>query len=248
VSPAVTLLVAALMRDKAVAGCARDSGKTPQAYVASAFELSNVPLHTGERMTVAVATDPCTALGQSTRIMIFERLPAGYRRVLDDVTLPSAHDVSSDGTVTLPTHDSMEVMFEATYVWNGTAYVFSGPRSHRYDVALGERRPAEIRVAFHRGAYATTLSGNVAYNFGDEYVFEAHAGQKLTIDLTKYDARRTSISLYYRDEISAIAEIRGTAGWSGTLPKTGTYHLLIDGTDESDDTQRSTYAIRVAIY
>jgi hypothetical protein len=248
VSPAVTLLVAALMRDKAVAGCARDSGKTPQAYVASAFELSNLTLHTGERMTVAVATDPCMALGQSTRIMIFERLPASYRRVLADVTVPGLQSVSTDGTATLPTHDSMEVMFEATYVWNGTAYVFSGPRSHRYDVALGERRPAEVPVAFAPGAHATTLSGNVTYNFGDEYLFNARTGQKLTIALTKWDARRASLSLYYRDSTSAIAEIRTTAGWSGTLPKTGTYHLFIDGTDESDDTRRSPYAIRLAIY
>ncbi len=55
-SPAVTLLVG-------------DSGKTPQAYVASAFELSNVTLHTGERMTVANATDPCMALARA-RAMI----------------------------------------------------------------------------------------------------------------------------------------------------------------------------------
>ena len=54
------------MRDKAVAGCAR---QTPQAYVASAFELSNVTLHTGERMTVAIATDPCVALARA-RAMI----------------------------------------------------------------------------------------------------------------------------------------------------------------------------------
>jgi hypothetical protein len=242
------LLATALLRDSAVAGCARDAGKTPQAYVAGAFDFSNVTLHGGERMTVAVATDPCLALGQSTRIMIFQRTTNGYRRVLDDVTVPGLQSVSADGTATLPTHDSMEVMFEETYVWNGTAYVFSGPRSHRYDVALGERRPAEIPITFAPGVYATTLSGNVAYNFGDEYVFEARAGQKLTTALTKWDARRTSLSLYYGDDDSAIAEVRTTAGWSGTLPKTGTYHLFIDGTDECDDTRRFAYTVRLTIH
>jgi hypothetical protein len=241
------LLTSALMRDTAVAGCARDAGKTSQAFVASAFDFSSVTLRRGERMTVAVATDPCLALGQSTRIMIFQRTINGYRRVLNDVTVPGLQSIGTDGTATLPTHDSMEVMFEATYVWNGMAYVFSGPRSHRYDVALDERRPAEIPVTFARGGYATTLLGNVAYNFGDEYVFRARAGQKLTIALTKYAGTYPSISLYYGDDISAVAEIR-TAGWSGTLPKTGPYHLLIDGTDESDDTRRFTYAIRLAIH
>jgi hypothetical protein len=233
------------MRDTAVADCARDSAKPPQAYVANAFDFTALTLRDGARMTVAAATDPCLALGQSTRIMIFERTSAGYRRVLNDVSVPGLQSVSGDGTVTLPTHDSMEVMFEATYVWNGRAYVFSGPRSHRYDLALDERRPAEIPVTLVPGAYATTLSGNVAYNFGDEYVFEARAGQKLTIHLTKYAGTHPSISLYYRDDISAIAEIRTTSGWSGTLPKTGTYRLFVDGTDESDATRRSTYTIRL---
>jgi hypothetical protein len=73
------LLTSALVRDSAVAGCAHDSAKTPPAYVASAFDFSNVTLRNGERMTVAVATDLCLALGQSTRIMIFERTSAGYR-------------------------------------------------------------------------------------------------------------------------------------------------------------------------
>jgi hypothetical protein len=241
------LLTSALMRDNAVAGCARDAGKTPQTYVASAFDFSSVTLRSGERMTVAIAIDPCLALGQSTRIMIFQHTTNGYRRVLSDVTVPGLQSVGTDGTATLPTHDSMEVMFEATYVWNGTAYVFSGPRSHRYDVALGERRPAEIPITFAPGAYATTLSGNVAYNFGDEYVFEARAGQKLTIAPTTWDARRTSLSLYYGNDISALAEIRAAGGWSGTLQKTGTYRLFIDGTDESDDTRRTVYAIRLTI-
>ncbi len=216
--------------------------------MASAFDFSSVTLRRGERMTVAVATDPCLALGQSTRIMIFQRTTDGYRRVLNDVAVPGLQSVGTDGTATLATHDSMEVMFEAEYVWNGTAYVFSGARSHRYDVALDERRPAEIPVAFAPGAYSATLSGNVAYNFGDEYVFEARAGQRLTIALTKFDGRRTSLSLYYGDDISAIAEIRTTAGWNGTLPKTGTYRLFVDGTDASDDTQRTTYTIRLAIH
>ena len=85
---AIALLSIALMRDKTVAACARDSGKASQAYVLGAFDLHDVTLHGGERMTVAVATDPCLALGQSTPIMIFERVPDGYRRVLDDVTIP----------------------------------------------------------------------------------------------------------------------------------------------------------------
>jgi len=198
-------------------------------------------------MTVAIATDPCLGLGQSTRIFIYERTAGGYRRVLDDVTLPSLADISPDGTVTLPTHESIDVIFEATYVWNGTKYAFSGPRSHRYDVGLDQRRPYELPVRFAPGTSATTLSGSVAYTFGDDYVFQARAGQTVTIELTKHSGRRPFISLYYGDEISSLAELFDTDRWSGQLLKTGTYNLLISGQEESDETRLSTYTIRLAI-
>jgi hypothetical protein len=240
-------LVAALMHDAHVNGCAKSAGKPARAYVAQAFDLRNVTLRTGERMTVAVATDFCLMLGQSTRIFIYERTAGGYRRVLDDVTMPSAANVSSDGTVMLPTHESMDVIFEATYVWNGTTYAFSGPQSHRYDVALGQRRPYEVQVRFAPGTWATTLSGSVAYNFGDGYVFEARAGQRLTIELTGHTGRHPFISLYYGSETSSLAELFDTDRWSGELRKTGAYHLFISGKSESDETRLSTYALRLAI-
>lgn len=242
-------LTAALMRDKDVAGCARDSAKTSQTYVATAFDLRNLTLRGGERMTVAVAKDPCLALGQSTRIMIFEHTADGYRRVLNEVTLPDLDQVETDGTVMLPTHESVGVIFEGVYVWNGAAYAFSASRSHIYDVALSERKPYQVPVRFAPGTSTATLSGYVALNFGDEYVFEARAGQNLTIALAKYSGRRPSISLYYGSDISILADIPGaTGGWSGTLPRTGSYHLFVDGTDESDGTRRTTYAINLTIH
>lgn len=240
-------LVAALMRDAHVNECANSAGKPARAYVASAFDLRNVTLRTSERMTVAVATDFCLMLGQSTRIFIYERTAGGYRRVLDNLTIPSAANVSSDGTVMLPTHESMDVIFEATYVWNGTTYAFSGPQSHRYDVALGERRPYETPVRFAPGTSATTLSGSVAHTFGDDYVFEARAGQRLTIELTRHTGRHPFISLYYGSGISSLAELSDTDRWSGELPRTGAYHLLISGSSESDETRLSTYEMRLTI-
>ena len=63
-----------------------------------------------------------------------------------------------------------------------------------YDVALGQSKPYEVPVRFARGASSTTLSGSVAYNFGDEYIFEARAGQRAMIELAKYTGRRPGIS------------------------------------------------------
>ena len=199
-------------------------------------------------MTAAIATDPCLALGQSTRIIIYQRVDAGYRRVLDAVTLPAFAQVNADGTAVLPTHDSVEVIFESTFVWNGARYVFSPTRSHRYDVALGERRPYEVPVRFAPGTTGATLSGSVAYNFGDAYVFEARAGQRISIALaSEAGARPPGVSLEYDDAISSLVEFRGAKAWTQTLTKGGTYSLFVFGTDERDEYRRSRYTLRLDI-
>lgn len=240
-------LVAELIQDKSVAACAGQAGTSSNAYVARAFDLRLVTLRSGEQMAVLVATDPCLALGQSTRIMIFQKTPQRYRRVLNEVTLPEFGQVRSDGTVTLPTHESMDVIFEATYVWNGTTYAFAPLRSHRYDVALNQRRPYEVPVHFARGASAATLSGSVAYDFGDTYVFEAMAGQTVTIEPTAHTARPPRIALYYDDDIASLGEVDNNTKWSGKLKRSGTYRLLLSGSDESNEAALSQYTIRLSI-
>jgi hypothetical protein len=245
---AAPVLITAIVQDKDVSACAKQSGKPVQLYVRGAFDLRYVRLRSGEQMSVATATDPCLSLGQSTRIMIFLATRQGYRRVLNEVTLPGLAQVGADGTVTLPTHESMEVIFEASYIWNGAKYIFAPLQSHRYDVALGERRPYEVSVRLVRGAAAVTLSGSVAYNFGDDYVFYAIAGETLTIELAKYSGMVPRVTLYYRDELSSVAETDTRGRWSGRLRKAGTYHLLVSGADEAAESRRSRYVIRLAIY
>ena len=199
-------------------------------------------------MTAAIATDPCMALGQSTRIMIFERIAGQYRRVLAELTLPGTAQLNANGTVILATHESMAVIFEAAYAWNGSSYAFSARQSHRYDVALSERKPYEVPVRFTPGATATTLTGSVAYNFGDEYSFEARGGQRLTIELLSHSGDRPPrITLYYKDETSSLAELSGTNRWSGKLPKNGTYHLFVSGQDDRDETRKTRYRLRLTI-
>ena len=237
-------LVAAMMADAQVAACAAEANKPAQAYIPQAFSLRNVTLHSGERMTVAVATDECMFLGQSSRIMIFEHATVGYRRVLDGVTLADFVHVSGDGTVVLPTHETMETIFEAAYVWDGKTYVFSAPRSHIYDVPLSQRRPYEVPVRFAPGAFSTTLSGSVALNFGQQYIIQARAGQTMMIELTKYTGHSPIISLSYGKR--TLAELDADR-WIGALPLTGAYQLIVLGSGEPDATLVSTYAIRLEI-
>jgi hypothetical protein len=236
--------VAAMMSDAGVAACAGGAGKTAQAYVNEAFNLHHLTLRGGERMTVAVAKDGCMSLGQSSRVMIFERTVGGYRRVLDGVSLPDAVDAREDGTIVLPTHSTFETIFEAAYLWNGTTYAFSPLRSHVYDVPLDERKPYEVTVRFAPGAFATTLSGGVARNFGQRYVFYARAGQAMTLELINHAGRLPKIFLSLGERDLAVG---GANGWTRKLPQSGLYALTALGADESDATVVSTYALRLSI-
>jgi len=236
-------VLAALSQDKDVASCAAEAGQTARAYAKKAFAVHEVRLRSGERMTVALATDFCLMRGQSARILIFEHTGAGYRRVLDEVTMPDASDVTDDGTVTLPTHDTMETIFEATYVWNGNMYAFSPLRSHMYDVPLEQRRPYEVPVRFAPGAYETTLSGTFTYNFGQDYVFAARAGQRITLELATHAKKPPAVLLYIREQ--EVADLIRVNRWSGMLPKTGTYRLTVYGTDATPDV--FPYSIRLEI-
>jgi len=233
------------MQDKDASECAGESGLTPAAFVSHALELKDVPLRSGPRMTVAASTDGCLAVGQSARILIFEKTPGGYKRVLKSVTLPDWWHVNADGTATLPTHESMDVIVEATYVWNGMDYEFSPQKSHRFDVALDERRPYEILLRPVRGT-PTAISGTVAYNFGNDYVFTAHAGETITLELINHVGSRPFVALGHDDDISHVGELGRASRWSGKLMKSGTYYLRISGADESDE-QLSRYSLRLTI-
>jgi hypothetical protein len=234
------------MQDKDVSACARESGSPPAVYVSRALELKGVTLRSGPHMTVAASNDGCLAVGQSARIMIFEKTPEGYRRVLKSVTLEDAWHVNADGTAVLPTHESMDVIFEATYVWNGAEYAFAPLKSHRFDVGLDERRPYQAPLQIIRGR-PTTISGTVAYDFGDDYVFTANAGATLTIELINHGEPAPLVVLDRNDDVSSVAELGKAGRWSGKLRKSGAYHLRISGTNQSDAQQRSRYTLRLTI-
>jgi hypothetical protein len=236
--------VTALARDGTVAACAREAGVSTQAYVRHAFTLRHVRLRGGERMTVVEGTDGCLALGQSNRIVIFERRTGGYRRVLSAMTMAGNAQVRGDGTVVLPTHETIATIFESAYVWNGRAYEFSAPRSTIYDVPLEARRPYQTVVRFAAGAFATTLTGTVAEDFGDEYVFDARAGQRITITVRAHGGPRPATVLQTGDRTIAI--LAGNR-WSGKLARSGSYQLSLFGSGDADPALLSPYTLRLEI-
>ncbi len=238
----------ALLREAPVANCARESVQSSLDYVRHAFDTRTVRLRTGERMVVAVSNDACLALGQSSRVLIFQRLPGSgrLREVLNATSVPSAVTVNVDGSVILPTHETMETIFEAAYVWNGTRYVDSAQRSTIYDVVLGARRPYETSVHFAPGRYGTTLRGTVATNFGDRYAFQARKGQRLTLRLLGRTGSAPWVVVAHGATLLNMQNA-GDRVWTGTLPETGTYSVDLSGRAGADATTLSGYRISLEI-
>jgi hypothetical protein len=239
-----TALIAALMRDPDVASCARESDATARAYVSRAFALRDVRLRGGVPMTLAEANDACLALGQSTRIYIFERSGATYRRVLRSVTIPGLADVKNDGTAILPTHETPATILESAYVWTGRTYAFSASLTRVYDVPLEQRRPYQRIVEFVPGTSAQVLTGSTAGTFGDHYVFRARRGQRATIALLRYANARPEVVLASGDR--SLAVVAGHR-WAGRLPATGSYDIFVFGGDGADPEVLVPYAIRLGI-
>jgi hypothetical protein len=240
-------LTAALLRDRKVASCAREATGDAAAYARGAFQRREMALPGGRRAVVALAVDPCLALGQSTRIMIFVRAGAGYHRVLSSVVVPGLERIDSDGTVTLPTHETMEIMYEAVYVWDGKTFVAAPLRSTLYDVALGQRWKYEEAIRFEPGATSIVLHGTTAFNVGHTYLFSARAGQHATVALLQRSSPAQAVALYYAEDTSAVGALHGENSWSGVLPKSGRYELLVLGTDAAHVERTSPYELQLKI-
>lgn len=238
-------LVAAMMKDPGVRSCVADSGHSASAYVAASFVRKDVTLRSGERIVVVIGNSGCMARGQSVRVLAYRQTADAYREVYDGVSMPEHVAVNSDGTLMLPTHETIDTIFEPVYVWNGTAYAFAASRSHVYDVPLGTDRPYRLPVRFSPGETATVLRGSSADNFGQTYAFSARAGQRISIEILDPQKRPPAVFLWLGDR--NIAELDGRT-WSGALPSSGTYTLDVLGPEGAAEDVLRPYAIRLEVY
>ena len=141
-------------------------------------------------------------------------------------------DISIESAVTAFTR------FLAFYKFDGKEY-----REHKtdfIDTETGEVKPASRRVQFPRGGTSAIVSGKVSPGFGDTYLVNARAGQKMIVNLTR--AGR-SISFMVISPGARQSLIDRAKTWTGVLPESGEYHVLVD-TDERGGTYTLSIAVR----
>ncbi|PSF38068.1 hypothetical protein C7H19_06240 [Aphanothece hegewaldii CCALA 016] len=98
-------------------------------------------------------------------------------------------------------------------------------------------KPIIKSLRFARGSIGTTIQDKIAVCTTHDYLFSARAGQKIDVRLLTGD--QTSFTVYSPSQL--IYEADGVQSWSGRLPETGEYRLVI-GTDVT-----ANYTLEVTI-
>jgi len=103
------------------------------------------------------------------------------------------------------------------------------------------RKGANIirRVNFPPGSNSATLENSVIRGERDEYVLGARAGQQMTVHISSVEDNAV-----FRIELHESGEwVAGTGRrWSGELPKSGDYRIVVSGTRGN-----ATYELKVTI-
>ena len=220
-------VVNAILEDSDIGDCAAKSKLGKAAFVAKAFELKNVTLKSGERMTVATGMDQCVCAAENCpTVVVLAAKDGTYRTVLSGFTIEAK--ISPDGTAVLSSHDSAAVSDRSSYRWNGKTY--AATKAERVDARSGTVKPMFVPVAFAAGSSSATLSGKAALGFGDTYSLDATAGQTMELALSAPPGKSVGHLAVFRGD-TIVAE-SGTH-WRGKLPANGTYRIGVDGAGET---------------
>src|SRR5689334_17984197 len=185
---------------------------------------------------------PCSCGTVNCSIYLYRQTPGGFESILEEAAgyglelLKTANNGYVD--LKVDAHDTAATMATTIYKFDGKKY--REARSTITEVETGESKPASRRVQFKRGSSSTTLQGRVTLALPDQLIVGARAGQVMTVQLTApRKSVRFTIMTY---KTTNLLTDNNTRSWTGTLPETGDYMILVEG-----DSKGSTYSITISI-
>lgn len=135
-------------------------------------------------------------------------------------------------------HDTAATEARTVYKFDGKQY--REAKTTIVHLETGESKPAFRRVQFKRGSSSATVSGKVSIALPDQYLVGARAGQVMSVQLT---SAQKSVRFVVMSPKSTSLLADNARTWTGTLPETGDYHIIIDG-DERGGTYTMTISIK----
>lgn len=99
------------------------------------------------------------------------------------------------------------------------------------------------RVRFARGASSATLKGAVVRGDRDVYIVGANAGQSMSVTISSLERNAVfQIEAPGGKELRGAGETDDAMQWSGPLPSSGDYRIIVGGTRGN-----ASYTLRVSI-
>ena len=112
-------------------------------------------------------------------------------------------------------------------------------------LAQGGGKAEPLRIEFKRGANSAIVSGKVRGTEEAEYLLAARKGQKLIIKLTSVPSRSSVFDLKAPDNAGLGLEYDANYDYTGVLPKTGDYLIIVVRPTTSPGT--STYKLSISV-
>jgi hypothetical protein len=183
----------------------------------------------------------CACGAHNCTIYLYRRSGQGFESILEGASGLGIEllRTSSSGfrDIQINSHNNAATEGRTVYKFDGRQY--KEARSTIANLETGESKPAYRRVQFQRGASSATVRGKASIVLPDTYLIGARAGQVMTVQLT---APRKSVRfLVMTPKTNLIAD--NSRGWSGALPETGDYTIIVDG-DEVGGTYSMTISIK----
>lgn len=102
-----------------------------------------------------------------------------------------------------------------------------------------------MRIEFKRGTSSTTIADKISGDVQAEFVLAARKGQRLTITLTSVPRRSAVFDLTAPENADLGLEYDANYNYSGTLPTTGDYLIVVARPTTSPG--RSSYRLTITV-
>lgn len=184
----------------------------------------------------------CTCGAHNCTIYLYRRAGQGFASILEDSASGLGIELLRTSTngytdIQINSHANAATEYRAVYKFDGKQYRESG--STIVELETGKSKPAYRRVQFQRGKSSATVQGNVSIALPDTLLVGARTGQVMSVRLT---APRQSVRFLVMSPKTTSLIADNTRSWTGTLPETGDYHIIVDS-----DERGGSYSMTISI-
>jgi hypothetical protein len=183
----------------------------------------------------------CSCGAHNCTIYLYRRIGQNFEPILENAAglgIELLRTTSSGYTdLQINAHDSAATESRTVYKFDGKQYREAQTRIVQLET--GESKPAFRRVQFRRGSSSATVQGKVSIALPDTLLVGARAGQVMTVQLT---SAQKSVRFLVMSPQSTSLLADNARSWTGTLPETGDYHIIVDG-----DERGGTYSMTISI-